>query len=54
MTFRQLSGSPLVWIREMSIERVNKHLDVLCVVINSVGKREKQLVKHVSLKNAVG
>jgi len=38
----------------MSIERVNKYIAVLYVVINSVGKREKALVKRVSLKNAAG
>ena len=54
MTFQHPSKATLVWIRETLIEKVNKYIVVLCVAINSVGKKEKKLVKHVSLKTAVG
>ena len=53
MTFQHPSKATLVWIRETLIEKVNKYIVVLCVAINSVGKKEKKLVKHVSLKTAV-
>jgi len=54
MAFRQLLGLPPIRIKELQIKNVNKYIVVLCVAINSVGKKEKKLVKHVSLKTAVG
>jgi hypothetical protein len=53
MTFRHPSKATLVRIRETLIEKLNQYIVVLCVAINSVGKKAKKFVKHVSLKNAV-
>jgi len=54
MTFQRSSKATLVRIRETLIEKLNQYIVVLCVAINLVGKKEKRLVKHVSLKTAVG
>jgi len=50
--FQHLSKATLVLIKEMLIEKVNHYIIVLCVAINSVGKKEKKIVKHVLLKTA--
>lgn len=53
MMFRHPSKETLVRIIESLIEKVNQYIAVLCAAINSVGQKEKKLVKHVSLKTAV-
>jgi hypothetical protein len=47
MMFQQLLGLPPIWIKNLPIKDVNKYVVVLCVVMNSVGKKEKKFAKHV-------